>query len=254
MVAKEIFAIRLLDLRERRKLSRQKVADDLNITRASLEYYEKGKRTPDVNTIVQIADYFGVSVDYLLGRTKSETQQQDLRMICDYFNTNVNTILGLKKITQRSKEYSEEFTKLLHSTHFTALLYHIYLSFDYKKELGELLVHELEGVTKLSEEDARELFDEFGDDGYSSSYRYSTQKQQDKIDLNEYRAQKELLALMNIFSRDCDYSDSYEDYVQWYVPTQKFIDDIYNDIDYCVSEINDKIRDFVEEQYLMDED
>ena len=254
MAAKEIFAIRLLDLRERRKLSRQKVADDLNITRASLEYYEKGKRTPDVNTIVQIADYFGVSVDYLLGRTKSETQQQDLRMICDYFDANVNIILGLKKITQRSKKYSEEFNKLLHSTHFMALLYHIYLSIDLKKEMGENLVYKLKRVTELSQKEGKDLFDEFGEDGYSSSYNYEVKEQEDKIDLNEYRAQKELLALMNIFSRDCDYSDSYEDYVQWYVPTQKFIDDIYNDIDYCVSEINDKIRDFVEAQYLMDED
>ena len=74
MAAKEIFAIRLYELREDKMVSRQKVADDLGITRASLDYYEKGQRTPDVNTIVKIADYFEVSVDYLLGLTDEKNR------------------------------------------------------------------------------------------------------------------------------------------------------------------------------------
>ena len=64
---KEILANRLLSLREESELPRQKVADDLGISRNSLEYYEKGKRTPDVGMIVRLAEYYGVTVDYLFG-------------------------------------------------------------------------------------------------------------------------------------------------------------------------------------------
>lgn len=66
MNTKDIFASKLLETRENKGISRQKMADDLGISRASLEYYEKGKRTPDLNIISQISDYLGVSFYFLI--------------------------------------------------------------------------------------------------------------------------------------------------------------------------------------------
>lgn len=63
---KNTFGKRLIELRENKNLSRQKVADDLGISRASLEYYEKGKRTPDIETLLKLANYFEVTCDYLI--------------------------------------------------------------------------------------------------------------------------------------------------------------------------------------------
>lgn len=60
------FGDRLIELREKKGLSRQKVADELGISRASLEYYEKGKRKPDIDVLLLLADYYGVTCDYLL--------------------------------------------------------------------------------------------------------------------------------------------------------------------------------------------
>ena len=60
-------------LRKERKLSQKKVAADLGIAQAPLSHYENGKREPGLNFLVQAADYYGVSVDYLLGRTSSTT-------------------------------------------------------------------------------------------------------------------------------------------------------------------------------------
>lgn len=57
MNTKEIFPIRLLELRKSKGISRQKAADDLGISRATLEYYEKGKRCPSVNVIDSLAEY-----------------------------------------------------------------------------------------------------------------------------------------------------------------------------------------------------
>lgn len=69
-------------LRKERKLSQKQVAADLGIAQALLSHYENGKREPGLNFLVQAADYYGVSVDYLLGRTGSTTgtvvTEQDL--------------------------------------------------------------------------------------------------------------------------------------------------------------------------------
>ena len=39
---------------------------DLHISRESLSYYENGKRSPDIQMLKQLSDYFDVSIDYLI--------------------------------------------------------------------------------------------------------------------------------------------------------------------------------------------
>ncbi len=56
----------LKKIRKQKKLNQQKVAMDLNISRESLSYYENGKRSPDIDMLVKLSDYFGVSIDYLI--------------------------------------------------------------------------------------------------------------------------------------------------------------------------------------------
>jgi transcriptional regulator with XRE-family HTH domain len=55
-------------LRERKKLSQRKLAELLNMAPSTLAMYEVDKREPDFGTLEKIADFFGVSTDYLLGR------------------------------------------------------------------------------------------------------------------------------------------------------------------------------------------
>ena len=56
----------LKKMRKKKGLSQLKVAMDLSITREALSYYENGKRSPDVDMLVKLARYFGVSVDYII--------------------------------------------------------------------------------------------------------------------------------------------------------------------------------------------
>ena len=60
----------LRQLRETNNLSQQKLIDELNLCHAQsqIQSYETGKYEPDIETMIQIADYFGTSVDYLIGR------------------------------------------------------------------------------------------------------------------------------------------------------------------------------------------
>ena len=59
--------IGLKQIRKQKKYSQLKVAMDLNISREALSYYENGKRNPDLSMLVQLSNYFNVSIDFLVG-------------------------------------------------------------------------------------------------------------------------------------------------------------------------------------------
>ncbi|TDX49138.1 helix-turn-helix domain-containing protein [Orenia marismortui] len=63
------FPERLKKLRIDNNKTLDEMAGDLNTTKATLSRYENGIRQPKMNFTEEIADYFDVSVDYLLGRT-----------------------------------------------------------------------------------------------------------------------------------------------------------------------------------------
>ena len=60
---------RLKDLIKLKSLTQKKVANDLDLSVQRFNFYVNGKREPDFVTICRLADYFGVTTDYLLGRT-----------------------------------------------------------------------------------------------------------------------------------------------------------------------------------------
>lgn len=60
-------------LREQKKKSQAEMAEILHISRQSYNFYENGQREPKIDMLLKMADYFGVSVDYLLGRPNPPT-------------------------------------------------------------------------------------------------------------------------------------------------------------------------------------
>ncbi len=56
----------LREIRKKKGYSQLKVAFDLNISREALSYYENGKRSPDVEMLCRMSEYFNVSIDYLI--------------------------------------------------------------------------------------------------------------------------------------------------------------------------------------------
>lgn len=56
-------------LRLQKGVSQQAVADHLGLTQQSVYRYEKDKFEPDIGTLIALADYFGTTVDFLIGRT-----------------------------------------------------------------------------------------------------------------------------------------------------------------------------------------
>lgn len=62
------FAERIRNLRSEMDLTQWQLADVLETTQRKISYWELGKTEPDLLTLWKIADFFNVSVDYLLGR------------------------------------------------------------------------------------------------------------------------------------------------------------------------------------------
>jgi len=61
--------IRLKELREKRRLSQVHLGLDLHMAQNTISQYETGEREAGYRELIAIADYFGVSIDYLLERT-----------------------------------------------------------------------------------------------------------------------------------------------------------------------------------------
>ena len=60
---------RIKELREARGITQLKLAMDLNMNQNAISRYENSTRQADYETLIAIADYFNVSIDYLLFRT-----------------------------------------------------------------------------------------------------------------------------------------------------------------------------------------
>lgn len=65
----KIFAERLLELRKEKNISQAALAKQLDVSFAVVCYWETDRSEPTAPNIVKIADYFGVTTDFLLGRT-----------------------------------------------------------------------------------------------------------------------------------------------------------------------------------------
>ena len=68
--------MKLKEIRRSKGISQLKLAMDLNMSQNTISRYETGEREPGINELIKIADYFNVSIDYLLGRTNNPSIQK----------------------------------------------------------------------------------------------------------------------------------------------------------------------------------
>ncbi len=66
--------MRLKDLREDRDVKQKELAELLNIKQNTYSQYENGKREIPLEMLWKLADFYDVSVDYLIGRTENPTR------------------------------------------------------------------------------------------------------------------------------------------------------------------------------------
>ena len=66
----ESFSERLKALRQEKNITQRALANHLNITDTAYGFYEQGKNYPNMDILIKLADYFEVSLDYLVGRSE----------------------------------------------------------------------------------------------------------------------------------------------------------------------------------------
>ena len=69
----------LLQLRTERNIIQSVFAETINVDPSMISKYEKGANYPDYSTLIKIADFYDVNLDYLLGRTEIKTSMRAWR-------------------------------------------------------------------------------------------------------------------------------------------------------------------------------
>lgn len=97
---------RLKALRKGKGLSQQALGDALGITKVSICGYENGTRIPSLETFVMLADYFGVTTDYFLGREVSVIHEGDGQYVGSISEDDI-------KVQKEFRKYSELYNQLI---------------------------------------------------------------------------------------------------------------------------------------------
>lgn len=64
------FPERLLQLKQERKVLQKDVAAGIGLSLRGYQYYEKGQKEPTLSVLIRLADFYDVSLDYLVGRSE----------------------------------------------------------------------------------------------------------------------------------------------------------------------------------------
>ena len=89
-------------LRNKNNITQQQLADIISVSQQSINKYENQNIEPDISTLIALADYFDVSVDYLIGRTSNEKNVSfDFNLINE---TESKIICKLRLLNKKQRE------------------------------------------------------------------------------------------------------------------------------------------------------
>jgi len=97
------FPDRLRQLREEQGLHQKDVALRLGFEPQSISHYETGYRVPSIKTLEQLCDLFGVTADYLLGRSDYRSYPST-----DLMTVTNKLLADIQKATQETKDMIKE--------------------------------------------------------------------------------------------------------------------------------------------------
>lgn len=90
-------------LRYTRCISQQQLADVIGVSQQSVNKYENHKVEPDIRTLSAIADYFGTSLDFLVGRTDINSMVEPIQTY-DLNDDEADLVKGYRKLSANEKQ------------------------------------------------------------------------------------------------------------------------------------------------------
>lgn len=103
--------LRIEVLRKELGLSQQEFAEKVNMTQQRISAYEKGKREPDIESIKQFADFFDVSIDFLLGHSDIRKPSEVPNNLSSILNKEASG-LSVEEVTAALKFYKDMKNKI----------------------------------------------------------------------------------------------------------------------------------------------
>ena len=94
--------LKLLELREEKNVPQDTLAALLGVTRQAYSRYERGERELGYNSLIKLAQYFDVSIDYLLNNTSYYYPD---KLNQSYSDKELELISNYRKLPQQSQEY-----------------------------------------------------------------------------------------------------------------------------------------------------
>lgn len=109
----------LAKLRQERRLTKEQLGQVLCVSAGTISNYEKGVHLPDADKLIMLADYFRVSTDYLLGRTRiRETQTDFQKKILE----NKMTFTAFYTFLNLPKDLQKSFAHILSSLELNVMI------------------------------------------------------------------------------------------------------------------------------------
>lgn len=98
---------RIRELRKKNKLTMKELGKQVGVVEGTISQYETGKRQPDIEMLSKLANYFGVTIDYLVGGAESENAEAPL-------STDEKNLLDMfKSLSSDEKSFIETMVKSL---------------------------------------------------------------------------------------------------------------------------------------------
>ncbi|MBM7623658.1 helix-turn-helix domain-containing protein [Sporohalobacter salinus] len=129
---------RIKKLRKEKNISQRKLAKILGLSPSTIAMYETEKRKPDSETLQKIADFFDVSVDYLLGRTDQRQSNNE------------------NKKADKIKQALSDDPELIEFWEQLSTREDLKLMFKQTKDLSPESIHRIIEIVKIIEDEERE--------------------------------------------------------------------------------------------------
>lgn len=104
-----MFSERLKELRKKKGMTQIQFAEVFNISSGTIAMWETGKRKPDLETIKNIAEFFDVSVDYLIGNKQEKEPEGETPF--ELTQDEYEVLQLFRKATSKEREYATYILK-----------------------------------------------------------------------------------------------------------------------------------------------
>lgn len=99
---------RLFELRKKNQMTQQQLGDAINVTKVSVCCYERGTRTPSLETLIDLATVFNVSLDYLIGMDEYVVSDINVNYGMKVAVEEMTLVKELRKNTELYKQLLED--------------------------------------------------------------------------------------------------------------------------------------------------